>query len=301
MIIDNVKFKELLKNRGLNKSDLTNALGISSRTIAKIGKGERISDRIVAKIATFLGVENSDLASTNVILATLQEEMRLKVGGGLYHETQVKLTYNSNHMEGSTLSEEQTRYIFETKTLGQLAPSVKVDDVIETQNHFRCIDYVIEGATEPLSEQFILTLQRILKEGTEHARVYGAGVYKTKPNTVGGVETESPVDVPKAMQKLIKWYNSLKVVTFEDIVEFHYQFESIHPFQDGNGRVGRLIAFKQCLEQNVIPFYVDDNNKWYYYRGLREWKNERNYLIETCRFGQDQYRALVQLFLGVYF
>ena len=301
MIIDNVKFKELLKNRGLNKSDLTNALGISSRTIAKIGKGERISDRIVAKIATFLGVENSDLASTNVILATLQEEMRLKVGGGLYHETQVKLTYNSNHMEGSTLSEEQTRYIFETKTLGQLAPSVKVDDVIETQNHFRCIDYVIERATEPLSEQFILSLQRILKEGTEHARVYGAGVYKTKPNTVGGVETESPVDVPKAMQKLIKWYNSLKVVTFEDIVEFHYQFESIHPFQDGNGRVGRLIAFKQCLEQNVIPFYVDDNNKWYYYRGLREWKNERNYLIETCRFGQDQYRALVQLFLGVYF
>lgn len=301
MIIDNVKFKELLKNRGLNKSDLTNALGISSRTIAKIGKGERISDRIVAKISTFLGVENSDLASKNVILATLQEEMRLKVGGGLYHETQVKLTYNSNHMEGSTLSEEQTRYIFETKTLGQLAPSVKVDDVIETQNHFRCIDYVIERATEPLSEQFILTLQKILKEGTEHARVYGAGVYKTKPNTVGGVETESPVDVPKAMQKLIKWYNSLKVVTFEDIVEFHYQFESIHPFQDGNGRVGRLIAFKQCLEQNVIPFYVDDNNKWYYYRGLREWKNERNYLIETCRFGQDQYRALVQLFLGVYF
>ena len=301
MIIDNVKFKELLKNRGLNKSDLTNALGISSRTIAKIGKGERISDRIVAKIATFLGVENSVLASTNVILATLQEEMRLKVGGGLYHETQVKLTYNSNHMEGSALSEEQTRYIFETKTVGQLAPSVKVDDVIETQNHFRCIDYVIERATEPLSEQFILSLQRILKEGTEHARVYGAGVYKTKPNTVGGVETESPVDVPKAMQKLIKWYNSLKVVTFEDIVEFHYQFESIHPFQDGNGRVGRLIAFKQCLEQNVIPFYVDDNNKWYYYRGLREWKNERNYLIETCRFGQDQYRALVQLFLGVYF
>ncbi len=301
MIIDNVKFKELLKNRGLNKSDLTNALGISSRTIAKIGKGERISDRIVAKIASFLGVENSVLASTNVILATLQEEMRLKVGGGLYHETQVKLTYNSNHMEGSALSEEQTRYIFETKTVGQLAQSVKVDDVIETQNHFRCIDYVIERATEPLSEQFILSLQRILKEGTEHARVYGAGVYKTKPNTVGGVETESPVDVPKAMQKLIKWYNSLKVVTFEDIVEFHYQFESIHPFQDGNGRVGRLIAFKQCLEQNVIPFYVDDNNKWYYYRGLREWKNERNYLIETCRFGQDQYRALVQLFLGVYF
>ena len=301
MIIDNVKFKELLKNRGLNKSDLTNALGISSRTIAKIGKGERISDRIVAKITSFLGVENSVLASTNVILATLQEEMRLKVGGGLYHETQIKLTYNSNHMEGSALSEEQTRYIFETKTVGQLAQSVKVDDVIETQNHFRCIDYVIERATEPLSEQFILSLQRILKEGTEHASVYGAGVYKTKPNTVGGVETESPVDVPKAMQKLIKWYNSLKVVTFEDIVEFHYQFESIHPFQDGNGRVGRLIAFKQCLEQNVIPFYVDDNNKWYYYRGLREWKNERNYLIETCRFGQDQYRALVQLFLGVYF
>ena len=147
-----------------------------------------------------------------------------------------------------------------------------------------------------MSEDFILTLQRLLKEGTEHAKIYGSGKYKTLPNTVGGIETSKPTEVAKEMKDLIAWYNSLKKVTFEDIVEFHYRFETIHPFQDGNGRIGRLIAFKQCLEQNLIPFYIDDANKWLYYRGLREWNNDKNYLIETCRFGQDQYKSLLKYF-----
>ena len=296
MIISEVKLKDLLKNRGIKKSMLCGEIGISSRTVAKIGKGEDINDKIIKKIAEFLGVETRDLIDENVILKTLQSEMRMKVSGGLYHETQIKLTYNSNHIEGSKLTEAQTRYIFETKTIGELPSNIQIDDIIETNNHFRCIDYVIENAMSELSEEFILALQKILKEGTVHSKTYGAGVYKTLPNTVGGIETANPKNVVNEMKKLIVWYNSLKIVRFEDIVEFHYRFETIHPFQDGNGRIGRLIAFKQCLENNFIPFYIDDANKWLYYRGLSEWKSERNYLIETCRFGQDQYKMILNYF-----
>lgn len=296
MIINEVKLKESLKKKGITKSALCDEIGISSRTIAKIGKGEDINDKVAQKIAEFLGVENTDLVEDNVILKTLQTEKKLKVSGGLYHETQIKLTYNSNHIEGSKLTEEQTRYIFETKTVGELPSNVQIDDIIETNNHFRCIDYVIDNAVDELSEEFILTLQKILKEGTEHAKNYGAGKYKSLPNVVGGIETAKPADVALEMKKLIAWYNSIKKVAFEDIVEFHYRFETIHPFQDGNGRIGRLIAFKQCLKNNFIPFYIDDANKWLYYRGLREWKSEKNYLIETCRFGQDQYKMLLNYF-----
>ena len=296
MVINEAKLKLLLKEKGITKSALCAELGISSRTIAKIGKCEDINEKVAQKIAKFLGVDNLDLVDANVILKTLQTEMKLKVSGGLYHETQIKLTYNSNHIEGSKLTEDQTRYIFETKTVGDLPSNIHIDDILETNNHFRCIDYVIENAMEELSEEFILTLQKILKEGTEHAKVYGAGKYKTLPNTVGGIETVKPINVSKEIKKLIDWYNSLKKVSFEDIVDFHYRFESIHPFQDGNGRIGRLIAFKQCLKNNFIPFYIDDANKWLYYRGLREWKEEKNYLIETCRFGQDQYKMILDYF-----
>lgn len=296
MIIDQAKLKDLLNKKGLTKSALCAEIGISSRTIAKIGKGEDINDNVVKRIAEYLGADCSKIIKSNEILDTLRKEMRLKLSGGLYHETQIKLTYNSNHIEGSKLTEEQTRYIFETKTIGVLSSDVQIDDIIETNNHFRCIDYVIEHATEDMSEDFILTLQRHLKEGTEHAKIYGSGKYKTLPNTVGGIETSKPTEVAKDMKDLIAWYNSLKKVTFEDIVEFHYRFETIHPFQDGNGRIGRLIAFKQCLEQNLIPFYIDDANKWLYYRGPREWTSDKNYLIETCRFGQDQYKSLLKYF-----
>jgi Fic family protein/DNA-binding Xre family transcriptional regulator len=296
MIISEAKLKEVLKERGLKKSTLCDGAGVSSRTIAKISKGENINDKVVKKISDFLGVDSCCIVIENVILKRLREEMEGNVSGGLYHETQIKLTYNSNHMEGSKLSEEQTRYIFETETIGLLPSDVHIDDVIETHNHFRCVDYVIENASEELSEEFILTLQRYLKDGTEHAKKYGAGSYKSFPNVVGGMETVEPCEVKNEMKKLIAWYNSIKRVTFEDIVEFHYRFETIHPFQDGNGRIGRLIAFKQCLNNNFIPFYIDDRNKWFYYRGLREWKEERNFLIETCRFGQDQYKRLLNYF-----
>ncbi len=296
MIINQARLKDLLKERGLTKSALSKEIGVSSRTIAKIAKGEAINDKVVCRIAEFLGVDSSVIANVNRILKTLQTEMQLKVSGGLYHETQIKLTYNSNHIEGSKLTEEQTRYIFETKTVGKLSSDVKIDDILETNNHFRCIDYVIEKANDKLSEEYILTLQKILKEGTEHAKTYGAGRYKLLPNTVGGIATTEPEKVETEMKKLISWYNSLKKVTFEDIVEFHYRFELIHPFQDGNGRIGRLIAFKQCLDSNIIPFYIDDGNKWFYYRGLREWNSDKNYLIETCRFGQDQYKSLLKYF-----
>lgn len=296
MIINQSRLKDLLKERGLTKSALSKEIGVSSRTIAKIAKGEEINDKVVCRIAEFLGVDSSVIANVNTILKTLQTEMQLKVSGGLYHETQIKLTYNSNHIEGSKLTEEQTRYIFETKTVGELSSDVKIDDILETNNHFRCIDYVIEKANDKLSEEYILTLQKILKEGTEHAKIYGAGRYKLLPNTVGGIATTEPKKVETEMKKLISWYNSLKKVTFEDIVEFHYRFELIHPFQDGNGRIGRLIAFKQCLDSNIVPFYIDDGNKWFYYRGLREWNSDKNYLIETCRFGQDQYKSLLKYF-----
>lgn len=296
MIINQSRLKDLLKERGLTKSALSKEIGVSSRTIAKIAKGEEINDKVVCRIAEFLGVDSSVIANVNTILKTLQTEMQLKVSGGLYHETQIKLTYNSNHIEGSKLTEEQTRYIFETKTVGELSSDVKIDDILETNNHFRCVDYVIEKANDKLSEEYILTLQKILKEGTEHAKIYGAGRYKLLPNTVGGIATTEPKKVETEMKKLISWYNSLKKVTFEDIVEFHYRFELIHPFQDGNGRIGRLIAFKQCLDSNIVPLYIDDGNKWFYYRGLREWNSDKNYLIETCRFGQDQYKSLLKYF-----
>ena len=296
MIIDEQKLKELLKRKKITKSALCEKLGISSRTIAKISKGEEINDNVVMKIITYLDASFDDILEINHILQTLDKERILKVSGGLYHETQVRLTYNSNHIEGSRLTEDQTRYIFETKTLGNLPSNVTLDDVVETNNHFKCIDYIIQNATMELSEVFITTLQFMLKEGTNFATTYGAGRYKTIPNTVGGIETTSPENVAQEMKKLLKWYNCLKKVTFEDIVEFHYRFECIHPFQDGNGRVGRLIMFKECLKNNIVPFYIDDKYKFEYYNGLKQWKSEKGYLIETCKLGQDMYKMLLDYF-----
>ena len=300
MVINNSKLNEILKARGLTKSALSTHLGISSRTIAKIKKAENINDQVVNKIAAFLKISIEDISSSNAILETLKREKDAHIDGGLYHATQIKLTYNSNHIEGSKLTEDQTRYIFETKTLGNLSPSIAIDDVIETNNHFKCIDYVLDHATDPLTCDLIKQLQLILKQGTSFASSFPAGEFKTLPNTVGGLETSAPETVERDINALLGWYNSLKNVTFETIVEFHYRFEAIHPFQDGNGRVGRLIAFKECLNHNVIPFFIDDNDKWLYYRGLAEFKDEPNYLIETCRFGQDQYRQLLNTFKTPY-
>ncbi len=296
MIINEQKFNELLKRKGIKKSALCETLGISSRTIAKISKGEDINDSVVGKILIYLDASFEDVLEVNHILQTLRNEKMFKLGNGLYHETQIKLTYNSNHIEGSRLTEDQTRYIFETKTIGNLPSNINLDDIIETNNHFKCVDYIIDFAEAELCERLITNLQYFLKEGTEHSKMYGAGKYKVLPNTVGGIETTQPNKVESEMKKLLTWYNSIKHVTFEDIVEFHYRFENIHPFQDGNGRVGRLIAFKECLKNNIVPFYIDDNYKVEYYRGLKEWNIDKNYLIETCRFGQDLYKRLLDYF-----
>lgn len=296
MVINQEKLKVLLKKKNITKSALCDKLGISSRTIAKIGKGEDIAERVIVKIAECLGCQLKDLINGNEVLQTLRNEKTYGLKGRLYHETQIRLTYNSNHIEGSKLSEDQTRYIFETKTLGNLPSNVPVDDVIETNNHFRCIDFIIDFATEDLTEDFILKLQALLKAGTKFANYYGAGKYKTLPNTVGGIATCKPQDVSKEMKKLLNWYKLLKKVQLENIVEFHYQFETIHPFQDGNGRIGRLIMFKECLKNDIVPFYIDDNFKVQYYNGLKQWKSEKGYLLETCRFGQDLYKQLLNYF-----
>lgn len=234
----------------------------------------------------------------NALLNALKEQKEMKLKGGIYHKTQIELTYNSNHIEGSRLTEDQTRFIFETKTLGALDETVNVDDIIETSNHFKCIDLVIDNARVKLSENLIKKLHYALKSGTSDSRKdwFNVGEYKKLPNEVGGNPTCSPSEVADKMKELLSIYNEKQSIALEDIVEFHQKFEIIHPFQDGNGRVGRLIIFKECLRHNVVPFIIDENLKWYYYRGLSEWKNERNYLIETCLSAQDKYKAILDYF-----
>jgi len=226
----------------------------------------------------------------NYLLERLREEKDNKFKGGIYHKLQVLMTYNSNHIEGSKLSEEQTRYIFETRTLGISDDQVvNVDDVIETVNHFECFDRVIDFANYPLSEHFMKELHFILKSGTSDSGLpwFAVGDYKKRPNIVGDRETISPSLVRNKMKELMGNYNKKKKHSFEEIVEFHSKFESIHPFQDGNGRVGRLIALKECLANNIVPFIITDEIKYFYYRGLSEYENEPGYLIDTCKSGQD--------------
>ncbi len=234
----------------------------------------------------------------NSLLEVLKEEKKRKYSGGIYHKTQIDFTFNSNHMEGSCLTHEQTRYIFETNTIGVENQAVNVDDIIETSNHFRCIDIVIEEAHLPLSEQFIKKLHYILKSGTSDSRNewFAVGDYKKMPNEVGGMQAVMPENVEIAMRKLLLEYNQIEEKTFQDILEFHVNFERIHPFQDGNGRVGRLIMFKECLRNHIVPFLIEDNLKMFYYRGLKEWDRERGYLTDTCLSAQDRYKAYLDYF-----
>ena len=233
------------------------------------------------------------------LLAALREQKEMKLKGGIYHKTQIDLTYNSNHIEGSRLTHDQTRYIFETNTIGVTADeTVKVDDIVETMNHFRCIDLIIDKAEEPLSEELIKTLHGILKSGTSDSRKdwFAIGDYKRLPNEVGGQDTCEPEKVHDSMQRLIDGYNAKQKLTFEEILDFHVRFEKIHPFQDGNGRVGRLIMFKECLRSGVVPFIITDELKMFYYRGLREWGHIDGYLTDTCLTAQDQYKAALDYF-----
>ena len=219
--------------------------------------------------------------------------------GGLYHELQVRMTYNSNHIEGSKLSEEQTRLIFETNTV-DVGEGIPVDDIIETVNHFRAIDYVIDTAEEALTEEIIKELHRILKQSTKDSTLawFAVGDYKKRANVVGGRETAKPKDVSARMKALLSEYERLDAVTINDIIRFHYEFERIHPFQDGNGRVGRLIALKECLRFGIVPFIIEDSKKVFYYRGLSEWEHEKGYLTDTCLDGQDTFRKLLFMLAG---
>ena len=241
---------------------------------------------------------NKKVKPPTTLLDILQDEKTNKYSGGIYHKTQIDLTYNSNHMEGSRLTHDQTRYIFETNTIGIEKEVLNVDDVIETANHFRCIDKIIDHAKATLSEKFIKELHLILKNGTSDSRIdwFAVGDYKKLPNEVGGMPTALPEDVADRMKELLAEYNGKVKVSFEDILDFHVKFERIHPFQDGNGRVGRLIMFKECLKYNVVPFIIEDNLKMFYYRGLKEWDEEKGYLMDSCLTAQDQYKAYLDYF-----
>lgn len=232
------------------------------------------------------------------LLEVLKAEKASKIKGGIYHKIQVELTYNSNHIEGSKLTHDQTRYIFETNTIGITDSAVNIDDIVETANHFKCIDTVIDNAAKPLSETFIKQLHLTLKNGTSDSRKdwFVFGDYKKYPNEVGGKITVLPEKVPESIKLLISEYNKIKDKTFNDIIRFHYEFECIHPFQDGNGRIGRLILFKECLKNNIVPFIIDENLKMFYYRGLNEWKSEKGYLIDTCLTAQDKFKKYLEYF-----
>lgn len=244
------------------------------------------------------GRVRAQAAAPATLLSVLQREKQSRLPGGIYHRVQIDLTYNSNHIEGSRLSREQTRFIFETNTIGIEKQAVNVDDVVETANHFRCIDLVIDDANRALSQAMIKRLHEILKSGTSDSRQdwFAVGEYKKLPNEVGGQETVAPEDVENRMRALLNAYNAKTRKTLRDLLDFHVQFESIHPFQDGNGRVGRLILFKECLKNDIVPFIITDDLKMFYYRGIREWKTEPGYLTDTCLTAQDHFKALMDYF-----
>lgn len=241
---------------------------------------------------------NTKTAKPQTLLEILQHEKAARYSGGIYHKTQIEMTYNSNHIEGSRLTHDQTRYIFETNTIGVTGEAVNVDDVIETANHFRCIDFIIEHAKSALTEKMIKKLHLMLKTGTSDARQewFAIGAYKKMPNEVGGMATTMPENVAAEMQALLAAYSAKKAKTLENILDFHVRFERIHPFQDGNGRVGRLIMFKECLKYGIVPFIIEDNLKMFYYRGLKEWRREKGYLTDTCLTAQDRYKAYLDYF-----
>ena len=286
-------------------SEIAIKWNISERAVRKYCAEGRVAGAILQG-KTWLIPENAvkptrkkrDDATPKTLLNILVEEKNAKLHGGIYHKVQIELTYNSNHIEGSRLTHDQTRYIYETNTIGITDQTVRVDDIIETANHFRCIDFIIEKANINITESLMKQLHFILKSGTSDSRLdwFAVGEYKRLPNEVGGQETTPPELVTSEVRKLLDWYNSIEEKSFEDILEFHYRFECIHPFQDGNGRVGRLLLFKECLRHNIVPFVIDDQLKLYYYRGLKEWKREPGFLIDTCYAAQDKFKAWLDYF-----
>lgn len=305
------KIKLYRENKRMTQNEVADMLNVSPATISKYESGalepnieslKRLAELFEISIDELLSDEKEfDISKINV-LDILREQKEMKLKGNLYHNTQIAFTYNTNHIEGSTLTEEQTRYIFETNTiLFEDKTIANVNDIIETTNHFKLIDYMIDVANDELTENMIKEFHKILKTGTSDSQKewFNVGEYKQLPNSVGDMKTVAPKDVQKNMQKLLDWYNSLMLITINEIIEFHATFEKIHPFQDGNGRVGRIIAFKECLKNNIIPFIILDKDKLFYYRGLKEYQSnrEKGYLIDTCLNAQDQYIKLLKLFL----
>lgn len=298
------KLFEILDKKNISKTALGQVLDLSSATLAKLSKNEPISMNTLISICNYLNCQPGDIMEleqepqNNSLLYRLQEEKESRLKGSIYHQTQIKLAYNSNHIEGSRLTEDQTRYIYETNTVGLEKEPANVDDIMETINHFQCFDYMIDCAKDNLSEEFIKTTHKILKTNTSDSRLswFNVGEYKAKKNMVGDMETTSPENVGREIRNLLNEYNKKQDISFDDILDFHVKFERIHPFQDGNGRVGRIILFKECLKHNIVPFIIEDDLKMFYYRGLKEWNNERGYLRDTCLTAQDRYKVYLDYF-----
>ena len=293
----------------LSVAEIAKKWNISERSVRNYCAQERIPGAVligktwhIPENAEKPARSNGKKMPVKTLLSILQEEKRTKYAGGIYHKTQIDLTYNSNRIEGSRLTHDQTRYIFETNTIGVEKEVLNVDDVIETANHFRCIDMIIDNVKVALTEKFIKELHLILKNGTSDYRkdCFVVGDYKKLPNEVGGMGTALPEEVADKMKVLLTEYNGKEEKIFEDILDFHVKFERIHPFQDGSGRVGRLIMFKECLKYNIVPFIIEDNLKMFYYRGLKEWNNEKGYLTDTCLIAQDKYKTYLDYFRIMY-
>lgn len=289
----------------ISVSEFSKKWNIPERTIRNYCTKARIKGAFltgktwnIPEDATIPEKGNKKKFSNNPLLNHLKEQKEMKLNGGVYHRTQIDFTYNSNRIEGSKLTHDQTRYIFETNTIGASKENVNVDDIIETTNHFRCIDLIIDKAKAKLTQSFIKELHFLLKSGTSDSRKdwFNVGDYKKLPNEVGGNATCLPKEVATKMAALLSEYHSIEKKTFEDIIDFHYQFEIIHPFQDGNGRVGRLIIFKECLANNIVPFIIDEELKFFYYRGLQEWSHIKEYLLDTCLSAQDNYKTILKYF-----
>lgn len=303
------KLKLYREKYNMTQKEVAEILGVEPGTISKYELG-MIEPNIesIKKLAEIFNLtidellrdeEKFDITKVNV-LDVLREQKEMGLKGNLYHNTQVIFAYNTNHIEGNKLTEDQTRYIFETNTIlfeGQTVASV--DDILETANHFKLVDYMLDVAEEKLTEEMIKEFHRTLKEGTSDSRKewFNVGEYKKLANEAGNMQTSLPKNVAKDMAKLMEWYNSLEKITIKEIIEFHFRFERIHPFQDGNGRVGRIIAFKECLKNDIVPFIILDKDKLFYYRGLKEYKNEKGFLIDTCLNAQDQYVKLIEYYL----
>lgn len=278
--------------------------GISERTVRNYCASGKLEGSFLTgktwniPVDATLPIKGKHIRKASPLLQALRLEKENMIKGGIYHKTQIDLTYNSNHIEGSKLSHDQTRYIFETNTIGVEKEPILIDDIIETINHFKCVDYIIEHAEERLSETIIKDLHRMLKSGTqdEAKKWFSVGDYKKFPNEVGGNETTLPENVHTEISKLLKSYNSKKEKAIDDLLDFHYHFERIHPFQDGNGRIGRLILFKECLANNIVPFIITDDLKLFYYRGLREWLHVKGYLRDTYLSAQDNYKLIMEYF-----